>query len=166
MNNPLISPGFGVFFWMLIAFGILAFILGKFGWPMILKALQERETAIAESLSAAEKAREEMRQLKAHNEELLLEAKKERDEMLASARMAKEQIIEEARAKATEEADRIVENAKENLQYEKLRAMHELKNEIGNLSIEIAEKLLRHELSNRNSANELIRKELEEVHLN
>ena len=166
MNNPLINPGLGTFFWMLISFGILVFILAKWGWPMILKALEEREHDIAEKLSAAEKAHEEMRLLKAHNEELLQEAKKERDEILQAARMAKEQIIEDARAKASEEADRIVSTARENLQYEKMKALHELKNEIGNLSIEIAEKLIRQELADRSKANELIRKELEEVHLN
>lgn len=166
MNNPLISPGIGTFVWMLVSFGILAFILIKFGWPMILKALKKREEAIAASLNEAAKAREEMKHLVAHNEELLRQAKMERDEMLRNARMASDQIVEEARAKATAEANRIVDNARENINYEKLKAMTELKNQMANLSIEIAEKLIRAELSDKPKADALIQKELELMHLN
>lgn len=166
MNNPLISPGLGVFFWMLVAFGILAFILGKWGWPMLLTALKKRELAIANSLNAAEKAREEIKQLTAHNEDLLKEAKLERDELLRNARLTSEKIIEEARQRATEEADRIVEAARENINYEKMKAMHELKNQIATLSINIAEKVLRAELADKAKADSLIIRELEEAHLN
>ena len=166
MNNPLINPGIGTFVWMLVSFGILAFVLMKFGWPMILKALKKREEAIAKSLNEAAAAREEMKTLVAHNEDLLRQAKLERDEMLRNARVASDEIVEKARAKATEEADRIVETARENIQYEKLKAMHELKNQIANLSIEIAEKLIRAELSDKPKADSLIQKELELMDLN
>lgn len=166
MNNPLINPGIGTFFWMLVSFGVLAFILGKWGWPMLLKSLQKREKAIADSLNAAEKAREEMLQLTAHNEDLLKEAKVQRDELLRNARLTGEKIIEDARVKATEEADRIVENARQSINYEKLKAMHDLKNQIANLSIEIAEKLMKAELSDHQKANSLIERELENAHLN
>ena len=107
-----------------------------------------------------------MKNLVAHNEELLREAKMERDEMLRNARLTSEQIVEEARTKATAEADRIVENARENINYEKLKAMHELKNQIANLSIEISEKLIGAELSDKTKADALIQKELESIHLN
>lgn len=166
MNNPLINPGIGTFVWMLISFGILAFILIKWGWPMILKALKKREEAIAASLNEAAKAREEMKSLVAHNEELLRQAKIERDQMLRDARMAGDQIIEEARAKATAEADRIVDAARENINYEKLKAMTDLKNEIANLSIEIAEKLIRAELSDKQKADAVIAREMERMQLN
>ena len=126
MNNPLINPGLGTFFWMLVSFGILVFILGKWGWPMLLKSLKKREEAIAESLNAAEKARID----------------------------------------ATEEANRIVENARKNIEFEKLKAMHELKNQIAVLSIEIAEKLMKAELSDKQKADDLVRKELENANLN
>ncbi len=165
MNNPLISPGLGTFVWMLVSFGILAFILIKFGWPMILKSLKSREEAIEQSLGEAAKAREEMKSLVAHNEELLRQAKMERDEMLRNARTASDQIVEEARSKATAEADRIVESARENIEFEKLKAMHELKNQIANLSIEIAEKLIRAELSDKPKADALIQRELELMEL-
>ena len=166
MNNPLINPGIGTFVWMLVSFGILAFILIKFGWPMLLKSLRSREEAIANSLGEAAKAREEMKHLVAHNEELMRQAKIERDEMLHTARVAGEDIVAKARAEATKEADRIVETARENINYEKLKAMTELKNQIATLSIEIAEKLLRAELSNKPQADELIRKELDLMELN
>lgn len=166
MNNPLINPGIGSFVWMLVSFGILAFILIKFGWPMILVALKKREDAIEQSLGEAAKAREEMKSLVAHNEELLRQAKLERDEMLRDARLASDNIIEEARAKATAEANRIVDNARESIEYEKMKAMTELKNQIANLSIEIAEKLIRAELSDKPKADTLIQKELELMKLN
>ena len=166
MNNPLISPGLGVIVWMLISFGILAFILMKFGWPAILKSLKQREEAISDALNAADKAQKEMAQLQANNEDLLKQAKAERDEILRNARLTSEQIIEDARTKATVEADRIVEAARENLNYEKQKAMHELKNQIANLSIEIAEKLMKAELSDKEKANDLVTKEIENAHLN
>ena len=166
MNNPLINPGLGTFFWMLVSFGVLVFILGKWGWPMLLKALKKREQAIADSLNAAEKAREEMAQLVAHNEDLLKDAKLQRDELLRNARLTSEKIVEDARAKATEEADRIVESARESINYEKMRAMYDLKNQIATLSIDIAEKLMKAELSDKGKANSLIQRELEEAHLN
>ncbi|MBQ9587534.1 MAG: F0F1 ATP synthase subunit B [Bacteroidales bacterium] len=166
MNNPLVSPGLGVIFWMLIAFGILAFILMKFGWPVILKALDKREKDINDALNAAAEMEERMKQLKSDNEDLLKQAKLERDEILRNARATGEQLIEDARAKATQEADRIVENARENINYEKLKAMHDLKNQIATLSIEIAEKLMKEELSDKQRANAFVAKELENAHLN
>ena len=151
---------------MLISFGILAFILIKWGWPVILKALNEREKAIDDALNAAEKTKAEMAQLQSRNDELLKEAKIQRDEILRNARQTGESIIEEARVKASAEADRIVENARENINYEKLKAMHELKNQIANLSIEIAEKLIKSELSDKQKANDFVTRELENAKLN
>lgn len=165
MNNPLISPGLGVIVWMMVSFVILAIILGTLGWPVVLKALKAREKAIEDSLSEASKAREEMKELQAHNEDLLKEAKRERDDMLRHARLTSEKIIEDAHNKAQAEADRIVESARENINNEKLKAMHDLKNQIANLSIDIAEKLIRAELSDKERANELIDRELEKTKL-
>lgn len=166
LANSLITPNFGTIFWTTITFALLVFILAKFGWPIILKALKDREVAINDALTQADKAREEMKHLQAHNEELLIEAKHERDEMLRNARLTSEQIIEDARTKATAEADRIVEAARENINYEKLQAIHDLKNQIATLSIEIAEKVLKQELQSKESANDYIKRELENVNLN
>lgn len=166
MNNPLINPGLGTPLWMLVSFGILAFILIKWGWPMLLKALHSREEAIERSLTEAQRAREEMKQLKADNEALLRQAKIKSDEITRQAREAAEEYKEKAFAKANEEASRIVEIARENINYEKLKAMTELRNEIANLSIGIAEKLIRAELEDKAKADALIQKELELMKLN
>ena len=163
MNNPLINPGIGMFLWMLVAFGILAFVLIKFGWPVILRSLKEREDAITESLAVAAKTKEEMRQLQAHNEEVLRQAQLERDAMFQRARQASEHIIEDARVKAQAEAEQIVKSARESIEFEKLNALHELKNELANLSIGITEKVIRAELSDRAKANEVIKRELDRL---
>lgn len=166
MDSALITPGLGVIFWMVVSFAILVFILLKFGWPVVIKTLKEREESINNSLSAAEKAKDELLQLQANREELQKDAKIERDEMLRNARLTSEKIIEESRLKATEEADRIVEMAKQSIEYEKMQALHDLKNQMANLSIEIAEKLLKQELADKEKASEFIKQELENVHLN
>ena len=166
MDSALITPGLGVIFWMVVSFAILVIILLKFGWPVVIKTLKEREESINNSLSAAEKAKDELLQLQANREELQKEAKIERDEMLRNARLTSEKIIEESRLKATEEADRIVEMAKQSIEYEKMQALHDLKNQMANLSIEIAEKLLKQELADKEKASEFIKQELENVHLN
>ena len=166
MNNPLINPGLGTFFWMIVSFGVLVFILCKWGWPMLLKALTKREKAIEDSLNAAEKARQELEMLKAQNLDLLRDARAERDEMLRIAKATKEDIIEKAHAEATAEADRMIEKARESIENEKLKAMHDLKNQIAMLSIDIAEKLIKTELSDKQKAESLIQRELENAHLN
>ncbi len=162
----LVTPGIGLIFWMTLSFLLLVLILGKFAWKPVLKMLKERENKIEDSLKQAEKAHEEMKQLKFSNEELLRDAKNERDGILREARVIREKLIEEARAKATEEADRIVEAAKESLKYEKLQALTELKNQIALLSVDIAEKLLQNELSKDDKQNKLIEKFLSEINFN
>ena len=166
MDSALITPGLGVIFWMVISLAILVFILLKFGWPVVIKTLKEREESINNSLLAAEKAKDELLQLQTNREELQKEAKIERDEMLRNARLTSEKIIEESRLKAVEEADRIVEMAKQSIEYEKMQALHDLKNQMANLSIEIAEKLLKQELADKEKASAFIKQELENVHLN
>jgi F-type H+-transporting ATPase subunit b len=159
----LVQPGLGLIFWMTISFALLLWILAKFAWKPIMKGLKEREQSIDEALHAADKAREEMKQLQFTNEQLLKEAKEERDNILRDARKVKESIIEEAREKANAEAIRIIDNAKETIEYEKLAAIHDMKNQVADLSIEIAEKLIRLELSNKEKHNELIQRLLKEV---
>ena len=159
----LVQPGLGLIFWMTISFSILIFILAKFAWKPIMKGLKEREDSIDQALHAADKAREEMKQLQFSNEQLLKEAKEERDNILRDARHVKENIIEEARVKANEEAIRIIENAKESIQFEKLAAIHDMKNQLAELSIEIAEKILRQELSDKSKHNQLIERLLNEI---
>lgn len=162
----LVQPGIGLIFWMALVFGILVFVLGKFAWKPIMKSLHERENSIEKSIKAAEIARGEMEKLKFDNEELLKEAKDERDNILREGRKVKEGIIEGAKVKASEEADRIVESAKERIEYEKLAAMTDLKNQIAEISIEVAEKILREELSSDRKQKDYIEKLIDKSKLN
>ena len=162
----LVSPGIGLLFWMTIAFAVLLFILGKYAWKPVMKAISDREDRIDSALHEADKAREEMKQLKSGHEELLKRAKEERNEILREARILKETIIEEARQKAAEEANRIVENAKENIQFEKMAALTDLKNQLAQLSIQIAERLIREELSKSEKQKDLMNKLIDEVKFN
>jgi F-type H+-transporting ATPase subunit b len=162
----LVTPSLGLIFWMTIAFFFLLLVLGKYAWKPVMKSLKEREHRIADALNEAEKAREEMKQLKFSNEELLKQAKEERDDILREARKVREAIIEEAREKANTEADRIIENARQSIHYEKMAAITELKNQIAILSIEIAEKVLSQELSKDDKQKQLIDKMLGEVNFN
>lgn len=162
----LINPGIGLIFWMTLSFGIVLFILAKFAWKPILKSLHEREDTIDQALNEANQAREEMKELKFSNEELLKEAKEERDGILRDARKVKETIIEDSKAKANEEANRIVESAKESIQNEKMAAMTDLKNQLATLSIEIAEKILKEELSEDKKQKEYVQKLIDDVKFN
>ena len=162
----LIQPGLGLIFWMTLSFALVLFLLGKYAWKPIMKMLKEREESIDKALHAADKAREDMKSLKIDNEKLLAEAKNERDAILSEARKIREKMIEEARGKANEEARRIVENALERIENEKMAAITELKNQIALLSIEIAEKLVREELSHDKKQEELIKKMLDDVRAN
>ena len=162
----LIQPGIGLIFWMTLSFLIVIFILKKFAWKPILNGLKEREKSIDEALNAAEKAREEMKNLKSDNEKLLQEAKEERDNILRDARKVKDSIILEAKEKAQVEANRIVEGAMVTIENEKNAAVHELKNQIATLSIEIATKILKEELKVKGKQKELIDKLVSEIKFN
>ena len=162
----LINPGFGLIFWMTLAFLIVLFVLTKYAWKPILASLKEREDSIEDALQAAEEAKKEMAALKAKNEELLKQAREERDAMLADARKIKEQIIGEAREKANKEAGIIVESAREQINSEKQAALVELKNLIASYSIEIAEKVLKQELSDPKKQQAYVDKLLKEIQLN
>ncbi len=152
----LVQPGLGLIIWMTVAFSLLLWILAKFAWKPIMKGLKEREESIDEALNAANTARDEMKDLKFSNEQLLKEAKEERDGILRDARHVKDSIIEEAKEKAGAEAARIVEGAKETIQNEKMAAITEMKNELATLSIEIAEKILKEEQATKDKHKALI----------
>ncbi|MFZ4463284.1 MAG: F0F1 ATP synthase subunit B [Bacteroidales bacterium] len=162
----LINPGIGLIFWMTLAFGVVFFVLKKFVWPPIMQALNEREQHIEEALQAADLAHEEMKKLKLDNEQLLRVAKEERDAIMAEARKIKDKMLDDARLKANLEADRIVESAKERIQHERLAAMTEMKNQIAEISIEVAERLLREKLSAPKAQQEYIDRLLNEKQLN
>jgi F-type H+-transporting ATPase subunit b len=162
----LVKPAFGLVFWMIVSFSIILFLLKKFAWPVILGALDERERSIADALNAAQKAKEEMAALKSDNEKLLQEARNQRDLILKEARDAKDAIINDAKAKATEESDRLRRIAREEIQNEKMAAITELKNQVATLSIEIAEKVIRQQLSAEDKQKQLIQDMLKDVKMN
>ncbi len=162
----LVNPGIGLIFWMNLAFLIVLFVLAKYAWKPIMKALSQREQTIDDALHAAEMAREDMKNLQADNEILLKKAKEERVEMLKEARKSRDKIVEEAKASAKKEADRILEDAKKQIHFEKMSAITELKNEIATLSIEIAEKVLKEELSDKKKHQDFIQKQLQKVKFN
>jgi F-type H+-transporting ATPase subunit b len=162
----LVNPGIGLIFWMTLAFLGILYILGKFAWKPLLKALKERENSITDSLEAANKAREEMKQLQFSNEQLLQEAKNEKDAILAEARKIKDGIVEEARVKAGEESVRIINAARETIQNEKMAVMTELKNQLGEFSIEVARKILKRELSDVKKQQEYVKELLKDIHFN
>lgn len=162
----LVSPGIGLILWMTISFAALIFILRRYAWKPILKSLRDREETIDEALNQANKAREEMKNLKADNEKLLKEAQEERNVILRDARKVKDEIIEQARTRANEEANNIVENAKERIENEKMAAMTDLKNQIASISIEIAEKILERELADGSKQEEYLKKLIDNAKLN
>lgn len=162
----LITPSFGLVFWMLVGFGILFFILVKFAWGIILKAIKGRENFIKEQLNSAAKAREDMKNLKSEHEALLVKAKEERDAILSEARKMSEKMYDDAKAKADLEAQRLIDEAKQTINFEKMKAITDIKNEIAQMSIEIAEKVLTEELSDKQRQEALISKWVENLSIN
>ena len=157
---------FGLFFWQIVIFVGLILLLRKFAWKPILDAVNEREEGIRNALLSAENAKREMQNLTADNERLLAAARAERDLMLKEAREMREKMIADSKTDAQAEGARMIEQAKTAIQAEKNAAMSELKAQVSTLSLEIAEKLLKTELANKDSQKQLVEKMLGEVTLN
>lgn len=155
----------GLFFWQLILFVALVLLLKKFAWKPILNAVNEREEGILKALESAENARKEMQNLNADNERILKEARIERDAMLKEAREMKESIISEAKGEAHAQATKVIDQAKATIESEKHAAIAEIKNQVAELSLEIAEKVMRSELSDKNKQLQLVEDMLKEVKL-
>jgi F-type H+-transporting ATPase subunit b len=143
----LITPGIGLLFWMLLMFSILLLILKKFAWKPILKALKDRETSIRDALMSADNAKKEMEKLKADNEVIMAEARAEKEKIIQEAKQLKEKIIGDAKDEASEEAKKLLKSARVDIENEKIAAIQEVKNKVAELSIEIAEKILREKLA-------------------
>ena len=165
MGN-LIIPSEGLLFWTSIVFIILLVLLRKFAWKPILGAVQTREQNISKALDAAKEAEEKMSSLTAQNEELLKQAREERDIILREAKEAKESIVAEAKGAAQKEADRILVSANEQIANERMKAVTELKNQVGKLSLEIAEKILTTELDDKAKQEALVSNLVDDVNLN
>jgi F-type H+-transporting ATPase subunit b len=161
----LLTPDFGLVFWMLLCFLIVLFILGKYGWPVIIGMINKRGDYIEESLKAAHEANEKLQNIKAEGEKILSQAKGEQINILKEAAKMKEQIISDAKDKAQVEAEKIIENAKVAIRKEKENAIKDIRAQVAELSIGIAEKVLRSELADKQSQTEMINKLLDEVNV-
>ena len=162
----LITPELGLIFWTTLSFVILVFLLGKFAWKPILKAVNDREEGIKGALASAEKARLEMENLNADNERILKEARAERELMLKEAREIKAKMITDAKDEAQVQANKMIEQAQAAIESEKKTAMAELKSHVAGLSIEIAEKVVREELSDKDKQLKLVASMLDDAKLN
>lgn len=162
----LLLPKLGLIFWMLIAFGITLWILGKYAWKPILKSLDEREKNISDSIMSAENVRKEMSELKSENEALLAQAREERAQMMREAKETRDKIIQDAKEVAKLEMNRIVADAQNVIHQQKMAAITDLKNQVGNLVLEVSEKVLRRELSNQSEQEKYIQQLTQNVDLN
>lgn len=156
----------GLFIIQSIIFLILLFVLGKFAWKPILKSIDERETSIIDALNQAKLAKQEMAQLKEDNERILREARAERDGILKEARDMKDKIVSQAKESAKAEGEKMIEAARQSIQTEKIAAMADIKNQIGTLSVNIAENILREKLNNDGAQNALVENILNKSNLN
>lgn len=152
----LLTPNPGLIFWMLVVFLILVFILSKYAWGPIINGLKERENEIQGALDLAKKTKEEMAQLKSDNERLIIEANAARDRIIKEAKEAADRLVEAAKDKATAEGNRIIESAREAIRSEQAAAVAQIKREVATLSIDIAEKVLRRELSDKSAQEKLV----------
>ena len=162
----IIEPGIGLLFWMTLTFVILLFLLAKFAWKPIVNAVNDRETSIVDALNQATLARKEMETLKEDNERIIREAKIERDAILKEAREIKDRIVGEAKDVAKAEGDRMIEAAKQTIETEKNAAMADIKTQIGAISVNIAESILKQKLDNSEAQNELVQNYLNQSNLN
>ena len=160
--DALLNPAFGTVFWASIAFLTVLFILRKVAWGPILKALNDREESIANSLREAEKAREEMAELNSDNEKLLQEARAKRDAMLKESKELASTLVSDAKNEARAVAAKEIESARLAIETERKAAIAELKAEVAKLSVEIAERLIKEELANSEKQKNLIDKLISE----
>lgn len=159
----LITPDIGLLFWMTLAFGIVFFVLAKFAFPVINNMLKQREEEINTALEKAERTHQEMEKLQANNEMLLAQAREERDKILNEARQIHDKFIESAKVKANEEKDRIIESAREMIENEKMAAATEIKNQIADFSIKVAEKVLQKDLASDKEQLDYINRLLDDI---
>jgi len=162
----LVTPEVGLLFWTFISFAVLFFLLKKFAWKPIVGTVNDREKSIREALASAEKARLEMQNLQADNERILKEARVEREAMLKEARDLKNKMIADAKEEAQAQANKMIAQAQTAIESEKNAAMAELKSHVAGLAVDIAEKVVREELSNKDKQIKLVQSMLGEAKLN
>lgn len=161
-----IKPDPGLILWTSVIFLLVWFFLGRMAFRPIQKALRQREVDIQASLDEAKRAREDMANLKSENERLLIEAREERAKILKEAKEVKASIIEEAKVQAREEAKKIVNNAKQEIENQRMAAVTDLKNQVGNMAIDIAERIIRMELKGSAEHEGFVAKLVDDLKLN
>ena len=164
--NPLVLPDIGLVFWNTIAFLVLLIVLGKFAWKPMLNAIAERESGIEEALLRADKMKAEIAAMQNENEALLAKAREERAGMIKDAKETADKMVSEAKDKAKQEYERIISDAQLAITQQKNAALTEVKNQVGSLVVEVAEKILRKELSNKAEQESYIKQIAEGVKLN
>ena len=162
----MIEPGIGLLFWMTLTFVILLFLLAKFAWKPILSAINEREVTIVDSLNQAKLAKLEVENLKAENEIIIRDAKIERDQILKEARDIRDRIVGEAKDLAKAEGDKMIDSARQTILSERSAAVSDIKNQIGALSVNIAESILKQKLDNDGAQDALVANILNTSNLN
>jgi len=155
----------GLFFWQSLIFIGLLFMLRKFAWKPILDAVNDRETSIKDALASAEAARDEMKNLQSDNQRILKEARAEKEVLLKEARATRSELINGAKEEAQEEAQKILSQAQDAIQSEKRAAVKELREQVGSIAMEIAEKVLKKELENKDRQLELVDQLLQDIKL-
>lgn len=149
----LLTPELGLFFWTLLAFLIVFLILKKFAWKPILQSLGEREKGIADSIASADRVRKEMAAMQSENEAMMQQAREERSAMLKEGKEMKDRIVNEAKDLAKMEANKIILDAQQQITQQKMAAVTEVKNQIGLMAVEVAEKILRKQLAGTEAQN-------------
>ena len=162
----LLVPEIGLLVWNTIAFLLLLFLLGKFAWKPIMKAIHEREQSIDDALNKADLAKQEMARLTAQNQDLMQQARAERDEILKEAKTLKDGILNEAKKQAQVEGAKLIEKAKIEIENQKKAALAEVKDQVSTLSLEIAERVLRNQLDDKTKQEALVANLLKDVELN
>jgi F-type H+-transporting ATPase subunit b len=165
MEKLISEFSFGLFFWQLLIFIFLVLLLKKFAWKPILDTVNERESSIKDAMSEADKARNEMAAIQESNQKVLKEARAEREALLKDARNTGAEIVAQAKADAKAEANKIISQAQEAIQNEKRAAVNELKNQVAQISLEIAEKVIDTELANKDKQAQLVDKLLKDSSL-
>ncbi len=166
LANSLAAPAIGTVFWTTLIFGLFFFLLSKFAWKPILGAVKARDEIIKSSLESAEKAREDMKRLQADNEAILKKAREEREVILKDARDIRDKMINEAKGKASDEAEKLIEKARQSIEREKDKALSEIHDQVAYLSVEIASKLMGEKLMESEQQNKLISGYLKDIEKN
>jgi F-type H+-transporting ATPase subunit b len=164
--NALITPSVGLIIWTSVVFVLLFFILAKFAWKPILSAIQEREKNIQDAIKKSEEVKESLSKIKEEKEKIISEARKESDNLIKEARELREKLINDSKKQAQIEADKIISNARSQIQSEKIAALNEIKSLVANLSLEIAEKILKSELSDKEKQKVLVKNLCEQINTN